>query len=327
MADISIFPILILALTVDAIIGDPKWLYRLVPHPAVLLGWLVGGLDYLLNQMSLGENLRRLLGVLAVIILLAVAGAIGWGLTVLFAGLPYGWVWQALVISTLIAQRSLYQHVAAVSLALKDETIAAARQAVGQIVGRKTDNLDEKAVSRAAIESLAENYSDGVVAPIFWTVLFGLPGLIIYKALNTADSMIGYRNEKYLAFGWAAARLDDVANYLPARLSGLIICLSAFIWGSNSHKRSWRIMRRDAAKQLSPNAGYPEAAMAGALGVRLAGPREYEGEVVAGEWIGDEPEKEADETSAQIIDRALLLYLNACLLLSACIIFLSMIVK
>ncbi len=323
MAEITIFPILLVAMTIDAVFGDPRWLYRIVPHPAVMLGWLVSSLDRLLNQDSLGYSLRQFSGLIAVAILLAIAGGIGWGLVVLISDLPYGWIWQALTISTLIAQKSLYQHVAAVSLALNSGPIDEARQAVAQIVGRKTDELDEAGVSRAAIESLAENYADGVVAPVFWTVLFGLPGLLVYKALNTADSMIGYRNEKYLAFGWAAAKLDDAANYLPARLAGLIFCFGALILGGDSHKESWRIMRRDAGKQLSPNAGYPEAAMAGALNLRLAGPRAYEGEVVEGEWIGDGNENATGED----IDRALVLYLNGCLLLSALIILMAVITK
>ena len=323
MAEITIFSILVIALTIDAVFGDPKWLYRIIPHPTVLLGWLVSGLDNLLNSEGLGDASRRFLGIVAVAILLGVAGAVGWGLLDFFKTLPYGWVWQTLAISTLIAQRSLYQHVAAVSLALKTKPIDAARQAVAQIVGRKTQELDEAGVSRAAIESLAENYSDGVVAPVFWTILFGLPGLLVYKALNTADSMIGYRNDKYLSFGWAAAKLDDAANYLPARLSGLIFCLGALILGGNSHKESWRIIRRDALKQLSPNAGYPEAAMAGALNVRLTGPRAYAGETVEGEWIGDGKE----DANAEDIDRALVLYLNGCLLLSALVIMCAVISK
>ncbi|HJO87871.1 MAG TPA: adenosylcobinamide-phosphate synthase CbiB, partial [Rhodospirillales bacterium] len=201
--------------------------------------------------------------------------------------------------------------------------IVEAREVASQIVGRDTEFLDRHGVARAAIESLSENFSDGVLAPIFWTALFGLPGALAYKALNTADSMIGHRNERYLHFGWTAARLDDVANFIPARIAALILCLTAFVWGRNEARRSWLAIRHDAKKQISVNAGYPEAAMAGALNIRLAGPREYDEEPVDGEWIGSANEGSTADATHEDISKGLLLYVNACLLSASVIVFLT----
>src|SRR6185436_6153403 len=212
-----------------------------------------------------------------------------------------------------IAQRSLYQHVARVRSAFTDGGLAEARRAVSMIVGREPDQLDEAGVCRAAIESCAENFSDGVVAPVFWLALFGLPGLIAYKAINTADSMIGHRSPRYLSFGWASARLDDLVNLIPARLSGLLVAMVAPIAGGTTGT-ALRVMWRDAAKHRSPNAGWPESATAGALGLALAGPRRY------GEQIVDDPllNAEARKDAAPVdIGRALKLLVAACLLQAA----------
>jgi adenosylcobinamide-phosphate synthase len=212
--------------------------------------------------------------------------------------------------STLIAQRSLYAHVAAVADALEQEGIPAGRRAVGQIVGRDTAMLDEAAVSRAAIESLAENYSDGVVAPLFWLLVGGLPAAGLYKAINTADSMIGHRSDRYLAFGWAAARLDDLVNLPASRLSALFIVAAAALLPGMDARAAARAVVRDARFHRSPNAGWPEAAMAGALGLRLAGPRIYDGIVVDDHWMGDG----RTGASASDIRRALAVFRTACVL-------------
>ncbi|MBT7955602.1 MAG: cobalamin biosynthesis protein CobD [Rhodospirillaceae bacterium] len=323
MLGLTIFPILLLALMIDAVFGDPKPLYRFVPHPAQMMGWLIEQLDKRLNREAAEDKAKRLNGVIAVIVSVGLAGSIGWGLTYAFSLIPYGWILEAIILSTMIAGRSLYQHVAAVAKALKAEKIVEAREAASQIVGRDTEFLDRHGVARAAIESLSENFSDGVLAPIFWTSLFGLPGALAYKALNTADSMIGHRNERYLQFGWAAARLDDVANFIPARISALLLCLAAFIWGRNEARRSWLAIRHDAKKQISVNAGYPEAAMAGALNIRLAGPREYDAEPVDGEWIGSANEGSTEDATHEDISKGLLLYVNACLLSAGVIVFLT----
>jgi adenosylcobinamide-phosphate synthase len=215
--------------------------------------------------------------------------------------LPLGLILVAILGSTLLAQRSLFVHVARVADALDEGGVAAGRQAVAQVVGRDTGDLDEAGVARAAIESLAENFSDGMVAPAFFMVLAGLPGAALYKAINTADSMIGHRTERHLDFGRNAAQLDDLVNFPAARLSALLIVAAAALTKGASASRAWETMRRDAAKHTSPNAGYPEAAMAGALGLALAGPRSYAGEITNGALMGDgRREANADDIRAAL---------------------------
>ena len=258
---------LVLAMLLDAAFGEPKWLWDRVTHPAVLMGRVVGWLDQRLN------NRTRQAGVLAVAIL--VIGAFVLGL-ILWA-IPGIWV-EVIVGAMLLAQRSLVQHVQAVADALR-LSVSDARHVVAMIVGRDVKGMDGPAVARSAIESGAENLSDGVIAPVFWFALAGLPGLLVYKVVNTADSMIGYRTEKYEAFGWAAAKLDDVLNWLPARITALLI------WSVASAKVPLRDIQRDAALHRSPNAGWPEAAMAPALNVSLSGPRSYDGAMQDFAWV------------------------------------------
>jgi adenosylcobinamide-phosphate synthase len=222
-------------------------------------------------------------------------------------------VWIALVASVFIAQRSLYQHVARVRAAFESGGSAAARRAVAMIVGRDPESLDQAGICRAAIESSAENFSDGVVAPALWFALFGLPGLLAYKAVNTADSMIGHRGERYEAFGWAAARLDDVLNFIPARLSGLIIALAVPIAGG-SIATALRVMMRDARMHRSPNAGWPESAMAAALGLALAGPRRYGATIVDDPFLNAAGRRDAEPAD---IARALRVFVAACVLHTA----------
>ncbi|ABD05446.1 adenosylcobinamide-phosphate synthase [Rhodopseudomonas palustris HaA2] len=310
LIDSNALLIVLVALLIDALIGDPDWLWKRMAHPVVLMGALIGRLDRALNRDAWSEGRRKLAGILAVGLLVGLAGGLGVLLQAPLRQSWGGWIAVGVLASTLIAQRSLYEHVARVRDAFAEGGLAAARQKVSLIVGRDPEVLDETGVCRAAIESCAENFSDGVVAPVFWLALFGLPGLLIYKVVNTADSMIGHLTPTHRSFGWAAARLDDGLNLIPARLSGVLIAALAPVAGG-AIKRAFAVMRRDARKHRSPNAGWPEAAMAGALGVALAGPRIYGGRVV------DDPPLNAEGRVAATpadIGRALRLLLAACVL-------------
>lgn len=297
------------ALLIDAAIGDPAAVYRKIPHPVALMGRLIAGLEWRLNTPATSPHRRFARGLLTAAAVVALAAAAG-GLAQAFcAGWSHGWLLEAVAASTLIAARSLYLHVRAVGQAL-DDSLASARDAVSHIVGRDPAFLDEAAVARAAVESAAENFADGVAAPVFWFALLGLPGLCAYKAINTLDSMLGYRNERFEHFGKCAARLDDAANWLPARLSALAITAAAALTPEASPARAWRTVVADAKRHRSPNAGWPEAAMAGALGFALAGPRRYAQGWVDDHWMGD---GNAD-LRAHDIRRALSLYVTACVL-------------
>jgi adenosylcobinamide-phosphate synthase len=254
---------LVLALLLDAAMGEPRLLWSRWPHPAVLMGRAVGWLDMRLND----GDWRRARGVLAVLVLVLGSGALG----IALAALPGAFA-EVVVGAVLLAQRSLAEHVRAVAAALR-LSVAEGRRSVAMIVGRDTAAMDGPAVARGAIESAAENLSDGVVAPAFWMLLGGLPGILIYKAINTADSMIGHRTPRHEAFGWAAARLDDGLNLIPARLT------AGLIWLTRPRGGVWGAIRRDARLHRSPNAGWPEAAMAQVLDVALSGPRSYHGQV------------------------------------------------
>jgi adenosylcobinamide-phosphate synthase len=251
------------------------------------MGRLIGMLDRALNRETLRFVSRRLAGFLAILVIVAVAAVMGHLLERSVLRLPFGTGLAAIGASTLIAQRSLYDHVRRVAVSLEKDGICAARAAVSHIVGRDPQALDEAGVARAAIESLAENFSDGVVAPVFWLAAAGLAGGAAYKAINTADSMIGHRTPRHQAFGFAAARLDDLVNLPASRLAGLLIVAGATLTAGASPAAAWRTLRRDAARHRSPNAGYPEAAMAGALGLALAGPRVYGGVEIADAMMGD----------------------------------------
>jgi adenosylcobinamide-phosphate synthase len=301
--------ILLLALLIDAAVGDPDWLYRAIPHPAVLAGRVIDWVDQGLNNLADSPAMRRFWGIVAVAFLVVTALAIGWLIEAALAYIPLGWLIEAVLMSTLIAQNSLYRSVDAVAAGLDQAGLAGGRDAVEHIVGRDPETLDEPGVARAAIESLAENLSDGVTAPLFWGLLLGLPGMLAYKIANTADSMIGHRTSRHEHFGWAAARLDDLLNLVPARLAGAILCGAAFLLSRTDGRSAWQVMWRDARKHHSPNAGWPEAAMAGALGLALAGPRVYGGEPVDDAWIGGGGR--TDATSADI-RRGLKLYVIAC---------------
>ena len=306
--------LLVLALALDALVGDPDRLWRRLPHPVVLIGGAVGWLDRRLNHDDAADARRRAAGVVAVAILLAGALVVGWGVARMLGSVPGLWIGEILIVAVLLAQRSLYRHVAAVAVALETGGLEAGRQVVARIVGRDPASLDEAGVARAAIESCAESFSDGIVAPAFWYVVLGLPGLLAYKALNTADSMIGHRTPRYAAFGWAAARLDDAANLVPARLSALLLALAAAVCsGPKTAATALRTAWRDAPHHRSPNAGWPEAAMAGALDLALAGPRRYGSQVVDDAWMGDG----RAEATARDIRAALKLFVLACCALAA----------
>jgi adenosylcobinamide-phosphate synthase len=274
--------ILISALALDAMLGDPDWLWRRAPHPVVLIGRLIGWLDRTLNRGT--ERARRLAGVAALLMLIALPGGSAALLHWALGQSTLGTAPEALIVAILIAQRSLYDHVHAVWRALSGGGLEAGRKAVSLIVGRDPQALDEAGVCSAAIETLAENFSDGVVAPAFWYLVAGLPGIVIYKAVNTADSMIGHRTPHHEAFGWASARLDDLMNLVPARLSGLLTIIAAAFTGGDT-RRAASAMLRDAPLHRSPNAGWPEAAMAGAMGIAVGGPRCYHGQRVEAAWM------------------------------------------
>ena len=271
---------------IELLVGYPQGVSRAIGHPVTWMGRLISWLEDRLNTGADAEARRRW-GAVAMLALLAVVGIAAFFIEVALLLLPFGMIALALVASTLLAQRSLFIHVARVADALDEEGLDAGREAVAHIVGRDTAALDPAGVARAAIESLAENFSDGVVAPAFWMVLAGLPGAALYKAINTADSMIGHRSERYRDFGRTAAQLDDLVNLPAARLSALLIGAAAYFTKSASASGAFAAVRRDAARHASPNAGYPEAAIAGALGLSLGGPRSYEGAATEGAFMGD----------------------------------------
>jgi adenosylcobinamide-phosphate synthase len=293
----------LLAMLIELGIGYPQRLVSVVGHPVTWIGALIGWLDRLLNRGT-AIPLRRAAGILAVVVVLAVVGAIAWLAQWQLLRLPFGILIIAGLAGTMIAQRSLHRYVANVASALELQNLDSGRKAVSHIVGRDTAGLDSAGVARAAIESLAENFSDGVVAPVFWLVVGGLPGAVLYKAINTADSMIGHRTPRYASFGWAAARLDDLVNLPASRLTALLLVAAAVLRKDASAGDAWRAVRRDAARHRSPNAGFPEAAIAGALGLALAGPRVYGGVPVNDAFMGDGRR----EANAKDIRRALALY-------------------
>ncbi|WPZ22031.1 adenosylcobinamide-phosphate synthase CbiB [Sulfitobacter faviae] len=260
--------ILALAMLLDAALGEPDWLWRRLPHPAVLMGRLIGWGDRRLNH----GQARRAKGVALLLALMIGAALLGWALSL------FGPLIEIILAAILLAQRSLVEHLRAVADGLR-QSLPAGRRAVAMIVSRDTAAMPADAVARSAIESGAENLSDGIIAPAFWFLLGGLPGLLVYKIVNTADSMIGYRTPRYADFGWAAARMDDLLNLAPARLTALLIAIP----GGVLHR--WRDIKADAALHRSPNAGWPEAAMARAIGVALAGPRSYDGRVQQFPWV------------------------------------------
>jgi adenosylcobinamide-phosphate synthase len=279
-------------LALEAVVGYP----RRLPHPVTWVGRVIAGFEFRWNKP---QYPRKFLGIIALVIIASIVGLLGWVLQTLLPPL------LIILIATVgLAQRSLYDHVVAVMKPLVSGDLAAARLAVSKIVGRDTENLDASGVAAATLESLAESFNDGIVAPTFWLLVGGLPGLFIYKAVNTADSLIGHKEERWRDFGWAAARADDLLNLIPARIAGALIVVAG--WGG------WRTMWADARKHASPNAGWPEAAFAGALRLRLGGPASYEGQAHDRPVFGDGPAATAED-----LQRGLTLYIKSCLLVWA----------
>jgi adenosylcobinamide-phosphate synthase len=305
--------LLLFALILDWLTAGFGWAWRALPHPVAWIGGLISGLDRRLNRDGRSPGALRLRGAVTVLIVVGLATAAGWAIAHYGRALPYGWLAELFVVTALLAQRSLFAHVWRVGKALRLNGLEGGRAAVAHIVGRDVQALDDYGVARAAIESSAENFSDAVVAPVFWYLLLGLPGMLAYKAINTLDSMIAYRTPRYEQFGKVAARLDDAANLIPARVSALVLTLAALTTPTANARRALVTVLRDARKHRSPNAGWPEAAMAGALGLALAGPRPYHGQMQASPWIGDGRAR----ATPHDITRALYLYAVACLLVMA----------
>ena len=293
------------AMALDAVMGEPRWLWSRVPHPAVLMGRLIGWADIRFNTGPRWHN-----GVLVVMGLVAGAALLG----VVIEALPLGWLWSLIGGAILLAQKSLVQHVQAVADGLR-YGVGEGRRAVAMIVGRDTRAMDEPAIARAAIESAAENFSDGVIAPAFWFLVGGLPGILVYKIVNTADSMIGYRTPRHEEFGWAAARLDDVLNWVPARITACLIALA--FWSG----RAVDVVRQDAGLHRSPNAGWPEAAMAGVLDVALAGPRSYHGQSRDFPWVNGSGERQIGVAE---IERAISVLWRVWAVVAACTLVLAL---
>src|SRR5262249_13285322 len=281
-ADSMFVTLAFLTLLIEALVGYPDGLVQSIGHPVIWTGRLISLFDNTLNHEGMSSASRRAAGIFTLFMVIGIAGILAYALERSLLWLPLGVIFVALAASTLVAQRSLYDHVERVAIALESEGLAAGREAVSLIVGRDTQVLDEAGVARSAIESLAENFSDGVVAPALWLTVGGIAGGAAYKAINTADSMIGHRTRRHEAFGWAAARLDDLVNLPASRLSALLLIAAAATVNRAAAAEAWRAVIRDATHHRSPNAGYPEAAMAGALDLALAGPRAY-----AGVWVGD----------------------------------------
>ncbi len=304
------FALATIALLVEALVGYPTALQHRMGHPVQWMGALINYLDDGLNDPEATASSNRLNGVFAVLALIICCVLPAYIVAKLLSLVPYGWVLNILIATAFIAQKSLGNHVQAVADALP-HSLSDARVAVSKIVGRDPNQLNESGVAKAALETLAENASDGVVAPAFWYAVLGLPGLVAYKAVNTADSMIGHKSEKYLNFGWAAARLDDVINLPASRLTGALFSLAAVTNGKQAMHNAWNAMWRDAAKHNSPNAGWPEAAMAGALGLQFGGPRSYGGETMQLPTMGNgrSPQNATD------ISEGLTLFRNAMALL------------
>jgi adenosylcobinamide-phosphate synthase len=300
-----------LALLIERVIGYPPPVFRLIGHPVTWIGALIGWLDTRLNR---GEQ-RRLKGIAMLLLLLGTCLAVSLLIVAATRRVPFGWVVEAILASSLLAQRELGRAVKLVADKLS-LSLPSGREAVSHIVGRAPEALDEAGVAKAAIESLAESTSDGVVAPLFWLFVGGLPGLVLYKAINTADSMVGHRDERYARFGWASARLDDLVNWIPARLTALLVAGASFLTRRTDPEGAWSTALRDARRHASPNAGWPEAAFAGALGIALGGPRAYGGEVHELPRFGD---GRATLTASDILSALVLYWVAMNLLLGVAI--------
>jgi adenosylcobinamide-phosphate synthase len=275
-----------LALLIERLFGFPTPLYGKIGHPVEWIGTILAKLEALLYEPEVEALQARLRGLAALLVLLFTVVVPAVLIGSFLSTLKFGWIIEALLATVLIAQHSLYEHVSAVGRGL-DTSLSEGRKAVAKLVGRDSAALDESGVVKGALESLAENTSDGIVAPVFWFVLLGLPGIVAYKAINTADSMIGHKSERYIHFGWAAARLDDLINLPASRITGLLFVGAAAWNDSERGKIALQAMWRDASKHQSPNAGWPESALAASFGVKFGGPRSYAGTRVDLPWMGE----------------------------------------
>lgn len=303
--------ILLIALVLDWYLGEPEVLWSRFTHPIVLFGKAVAYVDKKLNHAKDSSDNQYKKGAVGISILLLIALVSAFLLEGIISFLGFfGFFLELFIVFVLLAQKSLSDHVGAVADGLKTDGLQGGRKAVGMIVGRDPSSLDQSGVSRAAIESLAENFSDGVVAPAFWYAVFGLPGIVVYKMINTADSMIAYRNEKYLWFGRVAAQIDDLANWLPARISAIIIALGAgMLNGVDAFKNAMIVALRDSGLHRSPNAGWPEAAMAGGANIALGGPRIYPEETVQQAYLNSSGKR---DLGVKDITHAIQIFTLAC---------------
>jgi len=308
------------ALVLEYFVGYPQFIQRAMGHPVEWIGKLIAYLDEGLNDPDTEDADQRNHGIFAIVALCIAVAIPTFLVEKLLLSLHYGWIFDILLATVFIAQKSLRDHVADVARTLP-QSIISARSEVAKIVGRNPTNLDESGIAKAALESLAENTADGITAPIFWFAVAGLPGIVVYKAINTADSMIGHKSEKYLHFGWAAAKLDDLVNLPASRLTGLLFAAAAWFKSKSRAQAALTSMWRDANKHQSPNAGWPEAAMAGALDLKFGGPREYDGETVELAYMGEG----RSQLTAADIDKGLELYDRALLILLAVAVVLAMI--
>lgn len=297
------FAIAFLAMLLERMVGYPRQALDAIGHPVMWMGKLISILEERGNHAALPDQKRRQNGYAMIGLCVAATLLISLIIVSITRSAPFGWIFEILFASTLIAQKELGRAVQAVADGLRN-SLDEGREAVSHIVGRDPDDLDEDGVARAAVESLAENASDGIVAPVFFLMLFGLPGVAVYKMINTADSMVGHRNDRFKDFGYASAKLDDWANYVPARISAFMFTIAAYFKNNFDAKAAWRSAQRDAKWHKSPNAGWPEAAMGGAIGARLGGPRDYDGETLNLAHMGEGKE----QVDADDIDRALSLY-------------------
>lgn len=290
-----------LAWLIETCVGWPEGLFKRIKHPVVWLAIPIQWFDCHLNISTYSHVTRYVLGCVSTLLTVITTTLIALAISLLLPNTHWGFFIEAAIASSLIASRSLYSHVENVLPHLIQKDIEQARKSVSMIVGRDPNQLNETAITRASIESLAENTSDGVIAPLFWGAIFGLPGIVAYKTINTFDSMIAHRSNKYLAYGGFAARLDDVANIIPARLTGFIFAFSSL------KSRSFKVMFKDAPKHRSPNAGWPEAAIAGALNIRLSGPRTYNNQTNNEPWLNEK----AEDPSPRHLKQGLSLYITS----------------
>ena len=312
----SAVAILFIGLILDWVIGDPKW----IPHPVRAIGFFIYRLEKNLNKVTYTDRSRMFNGIIIVILIAGFSFLVGWMISHYTKIIPYGWLLELLLIVLLIAQRDMFVCARQVIIAIRNKDIDDSRRAVSSIVGRQTDNLNESGIARATIESCAENFSDGVVAPVFWYLILGLPGLAAYKAINTLDSMIGYKSTQYISFGSVAARLDDLVNWIPARMAGFFLVLASFFIRNMSPRKSLLIMIQDAGKHPSPNAGWPESAAAGALDLALLGPINYQNGVSKTIWIGTGREAATEND----ITRMLHLFVIACFLVIVTVVLIEL---